>query len=160
MRGDKPTPTAIKKLRGNPGRRPLNELEPQSKRCKPEPPALSDELDKKLWEHYTKILDDMDILTEADYFTLSNLCQITKQIILLQEDVNKEGFVNTVMKMDSLGNEIRESKSNPKIVQLHRLYSEYRYYSGLFGLDPSSRVRLKTTGGKEKDILEDFLGKD
>lgn len=157
MKGRKAVPTAVKKIRGNPGHRPLNELEPKPRRIRPEPPALSDEVDKQLWEHYTEVLDNMGVLTEADYFTLSNLVQITKQIILLQKDIKDEGFVKTTMKMDSLGNEIREVKSNPKIVQLHRLYAEYRYYSGLFGLDPSSRVRLRTSKGKEKDDLEDFL---
>lgn len=157
MRGRRPVPTQIKKLRGNPGRRPLNALEPQSKRCKPVPPAYADELDKEIWNHYTTVLDDMDMLTEADYFTLVNLTNIEKQIILLQSDIKKEGFTVTILKMDSLGNEIKEVKSNPKVTQLHRLYSTYVRYSVLFGLDPSSRVRLKTNKPKEKDALEDFL---
>ena len=29
MRGRKPVPTALKKLRGNPGKRPLNDAEPK-----------------------------------------------------------------------------------------------------------------------------------
>uniref|UniRef100_A0A6M3J8H4 Putative terminase n=1 Tax=viral metagenome TaxID=1070528 RepID=A0A6M3J8H4_9ZZZZ len=158
MRGRKAVPTALKKLRGNPGRRPLNALEPMPKRCKPAPPPFADELDKELWNHYTTVLDDMGMLTEADYFTLVNLTNIEKQILLLQKDIQTEGFTVTQMKMDSLGNEIQEVKGNPKVTQLHRLYSVYIRYSVLFGLDPSSRVRLKSNKPKEVDPLEDFLG--
>ena len=42
MRGRKPTPTQVKILRGNPGRRPLNEGEPQPAPLAPScPPELS-----------------------------------------------------------------------------------------------------------------------
>ncbi len=42
--GRKPTPTRLKLLRNNPGKRPLNPDEPQPEATLPEPPAhLSDE---------------------------------------------------------------------------------------------------------------------
>lgn len=65
-RGRKPKPTALKKLEGNPGKRPLNELEPMPRvsmlRC---PNWLEPEA-KKEWRRLAPVLIDAGILTGAD----------------------------------------------------------------------------------------------
>ena len=65
-RGRKPKPTALKKLEGNPGKRPLNELEPLPQvtmlRC---PNWLEPEA-KKEWRRLAPVLIGAGILTGAD----------------------------------------------------------------------------------------------
>lgn len=49
-RGRKPTPTAIKKLEGNPGKRPLNKSEPKPIRKAPFCPKWLEVEAKKEWQ--------------------------------------------------------------------------------------------------------------
>ncbi len=51
MRGRKPTPTAIKRLRGNPGKRPLNEAEPKPHGDLEEPPDWLTDEQKAGWAY-------------------------------------------------------------------------------------------------------------
>ena len=49
MRGRKPTPTAIKVLEGNPGKRPLNDREPQPPKKAPSCPKWLEPDAKREW---------------------------------------------------------------------------------------------------------------
>ena len=50
MTGRKPTPSVLKMLRGNPGRRPLNALEPEPDALSPAcPPELTDDVARAEW---------------------------------------------------------------------------------------------------------------
>jgi P27 family predicted phage terminase small subunit len=75
MAGRKPKPTAVKKLEGNPGKRKLNnkELDPQ-KRMPACPDWLMPEA-KKEWERLAELMNQMDVLTEADMAAFAAYCQ-------------------------------------------------------------------------------------
>jgi len=64
--GRKPTPTALKILRGNPGRRPLNHAEPQVRSRLPPPPAHLSEAARRNWRAIGKMLRDAGIITPID----------------------------------------------------------------------------------------------
>ena len=66
QRGRKPKPTAIKVLEGNPGKRALNEMEPQPEKKAPKCPVWLDKEAKKEWKRISKQLEDLGILTEVD----------------------------------------------------------------------------------------------
>lgn len=74
-RGRRPKPTALKKLEGNPGKRPLNELEPvppvASLRC---PNYLLPEA-RKEWRRLAPILMNLGLLTAADAVPFAGYCQ-------------------------------------------------------------------------------------
>ena len=53
-RGRKPKPTALKVLEGNPGKRPLNELEPKPKKQAPSCPSWLEPEAKKEWRRMAK----------------------------------------------------------------------------------------------------------
>src|SRR5690554_2251440 len=76
-RGRKPTPTHLKIVTGNPGKRPLPESEPQPKKIRKRPPAPDhmSEGAKAIWEHLVKELDDIAILTSIDVFAVEILCE-------------------------------------------------------------------------------------
>ena len=53
-RGRKPTPTAIRELEGNPGKRPLNTREPHPERKAPACPKWLEPEAKKEWRRLAK----------------------------------------------------------------------------------------------------------
>jgi P27 family predicted phage terminase small subunit len=71
--GHNRTPTALKKLLGNRGRRPLNEHELQPKPGEPEMPKLSRAAAKE-WRRIVPILMALGILTIADGSALAIYC--------------------------------------------------------------------------------------
>lgn len=65
-RGRKPTPTAIKELEGNPGKRPLNTKEPKPVKKAPSCPKWLEPEAKKEWRRLAKQMEQIGILTEVD----------------------------------------------------------------------------------------------
>ena len=63
-RGRKPTPTAIKMLEGNPGKRPLNTKEPKPAKKAPSCPKWLEPEAKKEWRRLAKLMEQIGILTE------------------------------------------------------------------------------------------------
>jgi len=63
--GRRPTPTALKILRGNPGKRPLNQDEPQPPKGPVVKPELSAGADR-VWDALAPVCEAMGTLTAAD----------------------------------------------------------------------------------------------
>ena len=74
MRGRRPTPTRLKLLTGNPGKRPLNEDEPRPESAVPEcPPELSPTA-RKEWDRLVGELGALRMLTNLDRAALAAYC--------------------------------------------------------------------------------------
>ena len=134
LRGPAPKPTAIKKIQGNPGKRPLNEKEPQLEAGIPECPDHLDETAQKEWARVSRLLLAMKVLTEADYIALGNLCQAYSTLIDAQKHLNKGGIL---FKTPS-----GYIQQNPL---LGIIRAQTNIVNGLirgFGLTPSSRTRI------------------
>ena len=58
----KPTPTAIKELEGNPGKRPLNTKEPKPEKKAPSCPKWLEPEAKKEWRRLAKQMEQIGIL--------------------------------------------------------------------------------------------------
>ena len=74
-RGRKPTPTAIKVLEGNPGKRPLNDREPKPAKKAPSCPKWLETDAKREWRRLSHKLEQLGILTEADMSVFASYCQ-------------------------------------------------------------------------------------
>lgn len=158
--GNRPKPTKLKIVQGNPGKRPINVNEPEPERgipdmpewLKPFPVAV------KEWERESKILDDMGVLTVAECGTLAMRCYVAEQIQDLAAEIQIEGKTITLTQLNKNGEEVANTvRTNPKCVQLKNLLTEYRQIGGLLGLDPVNRTRIKTEPKKPKDEAEEFL---
>ena len=156
MKGRKRTSLAVKRLRGDPGKRGTTDLTPKPKRAVPSRPPDLNNLSEKYWDYYSEVLDDMGVLTIADLSLLKNFSNICARIDKLTKDVDSEGETVLHQKVDSLGNEFMEVRPNPKISLLLKLYAESRYYSGLFGLNPLDRGKL-TVSQDNRSKLTKFL---
>lgn len=71
MTGQRPKPTHLKVVTGNPGKRKLNDKEPRSAREVPSPPEHLTDWSKTAWGRMTVLLDGMGVLTVADNSHLS-----------------------------------------------------------------------------------------
>ena len=156
----RPKPTKLKILQGNPGKRPLNKLEPEPRRGIPTMPKWlkAFPVAKKEWKRESKELDEMGIMTTAECGDLAVRVYLACQIQELANEINDEGTVITITLLNKDGEEITTStKTNPKCIQLKNLITEYRQIGSLLGLDPSSRSKLKTEKLKKPDAGDEFL---
>lgn len=154
-RGRKPKPTAIKRLEGNPGKRPLNDLEPMPKvkmlRC---PNWLEPEA-RKEWRRLAPILIDAGILTAADAVTFAGYCQSYARWREAEENITRTGMI--VRKNDG------SVTTNPYIKVSRMAFAEVKSLAAEFGLTPAARTAIvadamSATGNRQAmDPMEQIL---
>src|SRR5690606_26210093 len=93
VRGRKPTPTHLKVLRGNPGKRPLPANEPQPKPKAPPCPAHLDAEAKREWRRMVKELEPLGLLTKIDRAALAAYCQAWSRWVQAEEMIRKTGMI-------------------------------------------------------------------
>lgn len=128
--GNRPTPTAMKKLSGNAGRRPMNEHEPKPPPGAPDcPPWLvGDARDE--WDRITPALALMGVLTQVDHSVLIGHCVTYGEI------------VQTV----KLGEPLKAA-----------LLGQMRAYAVELGLTPAARAKLSIAPPKPEDAYAQFF---
>lgn len=151
MRGNKPTPTATKKAKGNPGRRPLNKTEPTAGKC-PNKPGHIQGVSSKLWDDLCQLLETMGVLDKADGLALEMLCEAYGEWRRNMDVVNKHGGVYTTTNI--AGDKI--IRQLPQVAHASDAWKRLRSMLSEFGLTPSARVRLGSSEGGE-DELEKLL---
>lgn len=160
--GNRPKPTRLKLLEGNPGKREINTLEPIAK---PEIPIMPTWLKgfpvaKKEWKRESKILFQMGILSKAESSLLAMRCYLASQIQELAISIQTEGRIITVTNFNSRGEEVSViEKTNPKCVQLQSIITEYRHHGSILGLDQVSRTKMKADPPEMKSKAEQFMSR-
>ncbi len=149
-RGRKPTPEAVKRLAGNPGKRPIRPDLPAPAGSPPMPKRLLVEpIAVEKWQELVPILLGLGTLTTADGEALATLCEVYAATQACLMELRSSG---PVMHTDLGG-----VKPNPAGPLYRGLVSLQASLMGEFGLTPTSRVRL---GGKEEkptDEVEEFF---
>lgn len=136
MKGRRPKPTALKKLAGNPGGRPLNENEPKfSVITNIEPPEWLGTLAVDMWETVIPELLKNKVLTVADVHNVEVFCMSYQRWREAEEEVNRHGIVIETKQGDG--------KKNPAFTIINESKTQMMKYGALLGLDPSSRSRLR-----------------
>ena len=152
IRGTKPKPTELKKLAGNPGRRPLNVNEPQPGSAKLNVPRgrLPKE-GARVWKQLARPLADMGVLTEVDLIAFEMLCLHYATARQAADVLNKFGlFVKDK-------NDPSEPRKNPAAQILRDNSKHLLSYLTEFGLTPSSRVRIKAIDRVDERSLAEIL---
>ncbi|MGH6897699.1 MAG: P27 family phage terminase small subunit [Geminicoccaceae bacterium] len=75
MRGRKPLPSNVVRLRGNPGKRRLNDAEPRPAPRVPTCPACLGDEARKEWQRLARELSALGLLTGLDRAMLAAYCQ-------------------------------------------------------------------------------------
>ena len=114
LRGVKPKPTALKLINGNPSGRPIYNSEPRPEPGCVKPEFLNGGTASKLWDKYASKLERLGLLTEIDAETFAAFCLVMAKMHDDPEDMKAHDF------------------------------QQLRSFSQLFGMDPSSRARMRT----------------
>jgi P27 family predicted phage terminase small subunit len=151
MVGRKPIPTTLKLLRGNPGRRPLPENEPQVPAGIPECPKFLKGKAKAEWDRVVPLLNDNGMLTEIDGTALAGYCICFAMLAEASEKIDKTGRL------------IKSSRGDPIINPFQKLLDgaidRTLKFQVEFGMTPSSRSRVKAAPKKGKKAEgEDYFG--
>jgi P27 family predicted phage terminase small subunit len=148
--GRKPQPTALKLLKGNPGRRPLNENEPRPAPRLPQAPAHLSEAAKKEWRRAGRMLLQLGLMSEMDRPAFALYCQAYGRWVETEEALRKYG----VMVKSPSGFPMQSpylAVANKAMEQMRSLLSE-------FGMTPASRTRVSAMPvDEEEDEFEALL---
>jgi P27 family predicted phage terminase small subunit len=147
MRGRKPKPTAAKKLAGNPGKRALNENEPQP-RITPDitAPAHLDADARVKWDELVAELYPAGLLTTIDVDALTFYCVLYARWKKAERIVKDKGEVIKTVN----GNIIQ----NPYLSIANRALGQMAKLGAEFGMTPSSRTRIAAQPLEEESELE------
>ena len=151
-RGRKPTPTAIKELEGNPGKRKLNKKEPRPARKAPACPKWLETEAKKEWRRLAKKMEALGVLTEIDMAAFAGYCQAYARWKGAEERITDRGLV------------IRTPSGYPQQVPYISIAQQYlrlmNQFAEQFGLTPAARSRIiaGNENGESHDEMEDILG--
>ena len=139
MKGRKPTPTRLKIVRGNPGKRPLNKNEPKPTQKLPACPAFLDRAAKREWKRLAPDLTEIGLLTAADMAIFAGYCAAYSTFTQAQTKLREHG------RMVRAAN--GEPKPSPWLRIANQAQDQIFKVSGELGLTPSARVRLTGSAG-------------
>ena len=128
--GRPPKPIALRVLQGNPGRRPIPQIQPEPAPAPPDPPAGLPRRVAELWRRYAPILAARGCLTVLDTLKLERalrLVALGDEYLALCEAPPRKGRTRTVHRA---------------WVPAMKLLEKGLSLLGLFGFSPAERVKL------------------
>ena len=151
-KGRKNKPTALKILAGNPGRRKLNDQEPEPDVILPVAPETLSNIGKAKWDEVSLKLYNQGILTELDLDLLMLYCQ------------NYEGYVDAKQKVKDFGGEVVKTDKgnlmqNPFLSIANQREEKMIKMLSMFGMSPVDRTKVKSSNkkAKPKSLAEKFF---
>lgn len=151
MPGPPPKPTALKRLAGNPGKRPLNEREAQPRREMPTCPRWLVGEARREWRRMARELYDLGLLTVVDRAALAAYCQCWARWIQAENEL-AEPDVHLTITTDK-GNVIQ----NPLVGIANVAMDHMRKFLIEFGMTPASRSRVAAMAPEKEQTLEEML---
>jgi len=150
----RPQPTALKILRGNPGKRRLNAAEPKPRADGIQPPAwlTGDALAK--WSELFPILQAVGLLTRADVGPLARYCDTWAWWRRCRDVIDRDG--DTVVVRDDAGN-VKWSQQRPEVGIVSKLAQQMHRLEAEFGLTPAARSAIQVSTETPRDELEEFF---
>jgi P27 family predicted phage terminase small subunit len=142
MRGRKPTPTALKLIAGNPGKRPLrlDEFKPYAEIPKA-PKHLKGEALKE-WKRVTSELHRYGMIAQVDRGALAMLCTCWARYVHAEEMIEKAA----VQAPGSYGMFVKTPNNyavqSPWLAVSNKAMEQYKVFCAEFGLTPSARSRM------------------
>ena len=144
--GRTPQPTALKRLRGNPGRRPLNTHEPRVTGI-PDPATCLDEVAAAEWRRIVPLLAECGMLGRVDMAGLTGYCLAWSRVVQTEFDLRASG--STYMKGAI-------PKLHPNVQRAHEALIDLKHFIVEFGLTPASRTRIKVDQPAPKSRIDEF----
>lgn len=136
--GRPPVPSAIKLLRGDPGKRGVNHLEPVPPPADLTPPAGLTGLALDKWVEMAGLFTAMGVFTQADRHTLQRYCLMWEQWDSLEKHCREHGSTQ----LTSTG----YSQVTAEATLARGLRKELLEIERQFGMTPAARSSMKVTG--------------
>jgi P27 family predicted phage terminase small subunit len=143
-RGQRPTPTRLKILRGNPGRRPLNEQEPTPAAGSLAAPTWLEGEAAAEWKRLAPVLHRLGLLTEIDETALATYCQAWARWREAERNIQKFGMV--------IKGKGGFPIISPFVAVANRAMSQMKGLLVEFGMTPSARSRVIASGDRDKPV--------
>jgi len=147
-RGRKPKPSALQKLQGNPGRRALNDQEPQIEPSPIEPPDFLNEEARAEWARVCPLLFQARMITDLDRAIFASYCEAWATYVRACKDVAKFGTVLVSAKT-------KQAYQGPWVNVRSMADKQMRACAVELGLTPSSRTRIQVA----RETGQDETGK-
>lgn len=151
MAGRPPKPTALKKLNGNPGHRPLAENEPKPTAGIPSRPEWLSAEAKREWSRVAPELERMGLIAHVDRAMLAGYCQSWAQFVEMAKDLREHGV--------TFETEKGYQAPRPEVGVMFKSLDAMRRISALFGLTPADRGRIHLGVDEQEDEFTQFLKK-
>ena len=146
LRGPAPKPDSIKKLEGNPGKRPLKESEPFALAYDtvPKPPKNLMKDAKIAWKKMAPPLTALGLLTPMteDYF--AEVCQWYARYQITAKKVTEGGYEGVYKTQKSESGYLSQ---HPLITQMNQYYDKWEKGIKEFGMTPMSWARYMSIAG-------------
>jgi len=144
--GPPPTPTRLKLLRGNPGKRPINVREPKPRPAIPSCPKHLNEDARKEWRRITRELHAVGLISNLDRAALAIYCDAYARWVEASDNIQQFGLI---LKSPN-GFPIQ----SPYLAILNKAIEQMRAFVVEFGMTPASRSRVaaeKPDGEDDED---------
>jgi P27 family predicted phage terminase small subunit len=136
-RGPRAKPTKLKLLAGNPGKRKLNDLEPEPPRANLVAPDDLKETGLEIWNRTALMLDTLGVVSELDLLAFHTYCRAHDEIAECDDVIANEGTYYTTDKGTKC--------QHPAVNQRFKWLDLKRRYEAEFGMTPSSRSGVQST---------------
>lgn len=157
MPGPAPQPTAIKRGRGNPGKRPLNTKEPQPLVGLPSCPDYLPDEAKAIWDEVGSALVRNGVMSELDGMALADLIETEILNRELTRGLRNAPPIVSQDAADGDANTSASAKKNPLWALKLDYLRERRAQQQRFGLDPASRSKILALTSEDDDPLESAI---
>lgn len=136
MANPTPTPTALKLLKGNPGKRPLPKYEPLLPLELPVAPSFLTKEAKREWNRMVVVLFNTGLITVGDTATFQAYCQAYGHWVAIEKQFTNEGSKYTLM------NDKGNTYMNPLLTALNQAAERLAKCCQEFGLTPAARTKV------------------
>lgn len=150
--GRKPIPTALKLVRGNPGKRALPKNEAKLALAEPTPPAFLCDDAKVEWGRVCSVLFSAGLMTEMDRAALGAYCasygrwaQAERALGAMAE---KDAANYALMIRTKDGNAIQ----NPLVGVANKAKADMVRFAAEFGMTPAARSRVEAGTGNGNQV--------
>ncbi len=155
--GRKRTPTKLRVLEGNPGKRPIPD-EPDMSSGLPAPPPHLTGYALEEWNRLAAGLHRLGILNDGDAMSFAAYCDAYGWWRVATEEMNrraeKGGSLAAIVDKTSNGNYVQ----NTLVGTANKARADMVRYASEFGLTPAARAKIAVEGGEQGGKFSKLVG--
>lgn len=170
MAGRPRTPTHLKLVKGNPGKRALPKKEPAPARWTGNPPAWLSDHARTAWDRIGPMLDTMGVLTIADEAALAEGCEAVADEMAARASLanplevrNEDGGFDVVADGGALvyvtsGKAGPMVRARPEVAMIGDASRRVLAFLVQFGMTPAARSKVQTSDPAKADPIAGYFG--